>query len=323
MRDTTASTNTVVPQVREYVWPVMGTKEFCMRSVHQDEFDVMIAEMKKQSLREDDGGIFDGDTHSCSTDDDDIYIEDEHEQLEGADDTDDRSLTESYIRSGTLSGGFEEPDVEETPVGADEHKKRVRFATDPKGKMLCQRYNNYNPIRRCEKKLIWYRKSDFKKFRKEGQTEAVVARMSSFAKDFQRVYESCSSLETLKALTEKHTLVVSESKYRGYEAVVFYSTLQTVRKASRKQILQMQQQHVCCNFMTPEERAEELGAKARALSKKSRRLAYVLGSGDAAVARKALSKNEVEKILSYSFMHWSPSPNFSDTLKHLDTMCEI
>ena len=314
----------MVPQVREYVWPVMGSKEFCIRSVNLDEFDVIIAEMKKLSLRDDDGEPCDGDTHSCSTDDD-LYIEDEHEQcMDGFDEAANRSLTESYIRSGTFSWDIEEPDEEESPVGAEEHKKRVRFATDPSGKILCQRYNNYNPILKCEKKQIWYKRSDFKRFRKEGYKEAIIARTSSFATDFHRVYESCSSLEKLQALTEQHTVVVSQSKYRGYEAVVFYRTLQTVRKASVQQILQMHQQHVSCNVMTPEERAEKLGAKSRTLSKKSRRLAYVLGSGDAVVARNTMSKKEMETIVSYSLMQWRESPDSFDTFDHIEgNMCEI
>ena len=161
-------------------------------------------------------------------------------------------------------------------------------------------------------------------FRQENREEATVARESSFAQDFYRVYGSCTSSEKLRALKQKHAAAVSKSKYRGFEAIAFYDTLHAKREFTRKQILMTQQQHVSFNFLTLEERAAELGSRSRALTKQSRRLAYVIGSGDAVVARNILSQNEVEKIVSSSLMQGNLLPEFSDSIDSFEViMCEI
>jgi hypothetical protein len=308
-------------QEQEYVcWPLMGTKEFSLRASHCDEFDALIAEMKDLAIAEgidDDDLIKDSDPASMSSeDDDDVSLPDMETAL--AIDNDLGSVNRE--RFNHSSARFEEFQAtwQDPLEECNGPKKRVRFATDSEGKMLCHRYNNYTSISKNQKKRMWYQQKHFAQFRRCNMQEARTARKSVFGKDFHVLYESCTSFEKVRALTQKDVLAVSASIYRGNEFIIFYRLLHKERMAFIKKILTMQQQHSSCNLMTSDERAEQLSATSRSLAKKSRRLANLLGSGDAVVARKMISQDELEKILLYRFTNWTslplPLPRHSQTI---------
>jgi hypothetical protein len=293
----------MTPIVREYiVSSVMGEGEVTVVSVPPDEFVDVIAEMEDCSTQKDDDPV-DCDTQCCSSDEEIMYTEDEDEAAENG--GDDHSLTEGkYIRSSPLSGDAE-LETDEPVEDEGTQNTRVRFATDAKGKVLCQIYISFNCIPEGEYQQIWYSRNDFKRFRTESRKEAAAARKSSYVKDFLKVYEACKSFEKMRSLKPRNYTAVSGSKYRGYEAAVIYNIIRAGRKGINKQVLELQQQHVSCNIMTPEERAEELWDKSRNLSKVSRRLAHVLGKGDSDVARQMVSNRELKKVMADQ-KKWKP-----------------
>lgn len=300
----------MTPKVLEYVLrPVMGTLEFAVVSVTLEEFvDVTAEAMKDCSVSEGDELV-----DSCSIDEEIMFTDDDFEATDG--DDEDHSLTgESYIRSGQHSGHFEPEDERVQDKGTT--KKCVHFASDANGKILCQIQKNHS-IRKGDHPLIWYKRDDFHRFRKEGRKERVEARKSSFIQDFLKVYDACKSSEKLRSLNQKYYTAVSGSKYRGYEAAVFYNILHKERTVFMRQVLEMQQRHVSCNIMTLDERAEELGNKSRTLSKISRRLAHVIGTGDSVVAHNMVSDKGLEKIVKHYKLKWKPLTEPSDLMLNM------
>lgn len=327
------ASNSMVPQNREYAWPVMRTSEFTLRSVSKDECDALIAQMKFLSAETVEDPI-DCEVDSCTTDSDGIRIDDESEDSDDDDDDDDgnkeydgdQSLTfhESYIRSGSM-GGWYEPDEEDSILPEDVTTKRVRFATCPKDEVFCQKYENFNPPTKREMKQVWYKTKDFKRFRQENILEALEARETPYAVDFSAVYDACASLECLRALTPAHATAVAESACRGLEPLVFYSRLRAEKKSALARVRELQQSHtVVGSALTPAERTVALAAQCRALTKRARRLALVLAWGDAVVARGMFSPSEAEEIVAYNFVDWAPLAKPSDSIVMMDgTMCEI
>jgi hypothetical protein len=103
------------------------------------------------------------------------------------------------------------------------------------------------------------------------------------------LYDSCTTsaaADGLLVVDPKQVLAVSRSDHRGLELAVHFGTIMTERKAYIQQVLQTQRlQRSLDHHWTATERAEALGIQARFVSQTSRRLAHILGAGDALVAR--------------------------------------
>jgi hypothetical protein len=325
-------------QQQEYEMPLMGFEEMTLRSqVQRDETDRLIAQMKAEEEEQETELLLRlldtaGDTASISSsssfsstslflDEKDadgekrsaaaavrnvgtnVCHDDENDDIM-VDVDDDHSLArETYVPSGSMSKNFVY-DAEEV------QKRTVRFLVDDTGSIITTEYAHFSPLQKHEKHKVWYRRKDYKRIRKLHHEQAEQGRKSTFAKEFRRVYEACSSSSKLRELSQKHMHAVSESRYRGSEPAIFFRTLSEERRQIKKKILKTQQQYLSCKeVMTATERMEALGEIARTLTKHSRRLAHVLGSGDAVFARKYCNeKNNTNNTASTGAALSLPSP---------------
>jgi hypothetical protein len=188
------------------------------------------------------------------------------------------------------------PASQNNPV---ENLARVRFMVDPNNAdaVMCQIFEN--PIILSSKEISrrWYRSSDIKKFRHMSHREAFGARTSStYVKQFRFLHASCDNSTSLLSLSRVFASTVASSPYRGYESLVFSDLYRTVRKAIVHEILQAQRDFRSTCHPSPEVLENLLSSRSKQLSKQSRRVAYVIGKGDADVARKIFTSKELEFI---------------------------
>jgi hypothetical protein len=166
--------------------------------------------------------------------------------------------------------------------------RRVRIGYDPDtGDVLCEYFGDDQSC--CSSIMsqdgsTWLASVDYKRFRRESHFETLAARQSSFTTDLIGLYESCTSANGWLVVDPNQVLAVSKSDHRGLELAVHFGTMMTERKAYVQQVLQTQQLQRSLEHWTANERAEALGIQARFVSQTSRRLALVLGAGDALVA---------------------------------------
>jgi hypothetical protein len=244
---------------------------------------------KKEVLRDCD--LEDGDTQSCSSDDASIYIEED--SSEGDEDYDDDDDVENVFGLDSMLNRYLSIELQpkgDGIAGSDvlfdnEQQRRVRFAEDfVTGDVKVVEYDDPHGHSDCENVTRWYTTLDFQQFRRENQKGVVAARHFLFVDDFTNVYDSCASSEKWRALTRAQTMAMSASDHRGLESTLLRGTLLLERKAVVAQILKTQQQHRSLfDLWTTHERAEALAVQARFLATKARRLALVLGAGDALV----------------------------------------
>lgn len=157
-------------------------------------------------------------------------------------------------------------------------KKSVTFATDKKGRVLCETYKNTAPRTKAEALDCWYTVHDFRHFRRDCKQQAVQMQKTAYRKNFAAVYEACAK-GSFKGVT-KERAYISAASCRGLEVVVF-PTLHANRKNALKTILQTQSS--LPKGMSFSKREDALASSSRFLTKQARQLARVLGSGDAAV----------------------------------------
>jgi hypothetical protein len=252
---------------------------------------------------------------SSDSDDDDSYGTDyelkvEKDVNDDDDDDDDPSLV---LARNNLSASFskwecdpeDSASVDDTSMSSDSasksDKKRVRFAVDPSDSkmVLCRNHTNSNIITRKELSRCWYRLSEIKKFRTASHAEALCARtLSSYKEEFQQLYACCDNSVALRAIPQKHAATVAASQYRGYEALTFIELLRTDRKLITQRVLQTQEEFRRGDMCTSDQLVSLLGSVSQQCSKRSRRLAYVMGNGDAEVARALITSKELEFIMT-------------------------
>jgi hypothetical protein len=248
----------------------------------------------------------DGDTQSCSSDDASIYIEDD--STDGDEDDDDDDDVENVFGLDSMLNRYLKIELQpkgDGLAGSDllfdnEKERRVRFADDfVTGDVKVVEYDDPHGHSDCENVTRWYTTLDFQQFRRENQKGVVAARHSLFVDSFTNVYDSCASSEKWRALTPSQTMAMSASDHRGLESTLLRGTLLLERKAVVAQILKTQQQHRSLfDLWSTHERAEALAVQARFLATKSRRLALVLGAGDALVVASYRTKGAAEHASS-------------------------
>jgi len=169
-------------------------------------------------------------------------------------------------------------DVDSYCSNSSTQSKKVYFAADKKGRVFCENYRNYEPRNRKEVNACWYTPAEFMGFRKDARKEAIMIQSSSYSQNFAAVYEACNK-GNFKSVT-KERAYISAASCRGLEVVV-YPALHGDRKNAIQTVLRTQA--ALPKEMPLEKRQDALASASRFLSKKSRQLARVLGSGDAAV----------------------------------------
>jgi hypothetical protein len=156
--------------------------------------------------------------------------------------------------------------------------KKVQFATDRKGRLLCEFYRNREPKNKKEMLACFYTLNEFKEFRRECKQEAIMQQKTSYRDHFSAVYAACTT-GNFKNVTRERAYI-SAATCRGLEVVVF-PTLHGDRRNMIATVLKTQAS--LPDHMNAEERTETIAAASRFLTKQARQLARVLGSGDAAV----------------------------------------
>lgn len=156
--------------------------------------------------------------------------------------------------------------------------KKVQFATDRKGRVLCEVYRNREPKNKKEMLACFYTLNEFKEFRRECKQEAIMQQKTSYRDHFSAVYAACTT-GNFKNVTRERAYI-SAATCRGLEVVVF-PTLHSDRKNMIATVLKTQAS--LPDHMDSEARTETIAAASRFLTKQARQLARVLGSGDAAV----------------------------------------
>lgn len=157
-------------------------------------------------------------------------------------------------------------------------RKSVLFATDKKGRVLCETYRNREPRTKSEALDCWYTPNDFRRFRRDCKQQAVLMQQTVYRKKFAAVYEACAK-GSFKGVT-KERAYISAASCRGLE-VICYPVLHTNRKNALKTIMKTQDSIPAT--MSASKREDALASASRFLTKQARQLARVLGSGDAAV----------------------------------------
>lgn len=181
------------------------------------------------------------------------------------------------------------------------HKeKKVQFATDRKGRVLCEVYRNREPKNKKEMLACFYTLNEFKEFRRECKQEAIMQQKTSYREHFSAVYAACTT-GNFKNVTRERAYI-SAATCRGLEVVVF-PTLHSDRKNMIATVLKTQAS--LPDHMDWEERSETIAAASRFLTKQARQLARVLGSGDAAVV---VANQRIESLQQQKQQHQS-SPN--------------
>jgi hypothetical protein len=157
-------------------------------------------------------------------------------------------------------------------------KKTVRLATDKRGRILCEHYRNREPKNKKEMMACFYTMNEFKEFRRECKQEAILQQKTLYRDNFAAVYAACTT-GIFKNVTRERAYI-SAATCRGLEVVVF-PTLHNDRKNMIATVLRTQAS--LPDHMNYTERMETIASASRFLSKQTRQLARVLGSGDAAV----------------------------------------
>ena len=185
---------------------------------------------------------------------------------------------------------------------------RVRFMMDPcnEDAVMCHIYDNTTNLTSKELTRRWYRPIDIKRFRRMSHMEVLCARTSStYVEQFRFLFASCDSSTTLQSLSHAFASTVASSPYRGYECMVFSDLFRTVRKAMVQEILQVQRDFRSTHHCSSEILAVILASRSKQLSKQSRRVAYVIGEGDADIAHTIYDSNDelgCDMILSSASM---------------------
>jgi hypothetical protein len=186
-------------------------------------------------------------------------------------------------------------------------KKRVRFMADPEdSKMIyCRFYTDPNVLTHQEVLKGWYHSSEIKKFRHQNHKEAFLARKltsSLYNENMLELYNQCTkSISLLSGPHNKLATIVASSIHRGHEALIFFELFRKDRKRMVKDLLKAQDEFRSTsdgNHYTVDQLSTMLGSKSRILSRKSRRFAYVIGLGDAEVAKKLISSKELQCIMT-------------------------
>ena len=131
----------------------------------------------------------------------------------------------------------------------------------------------------CE--ATWYKKSEYRYWKKYGKKLASVASDSKYGKDFEKTCKACSKTDIhTKELLERYSKIAN-SAARGLEVLVAPHLVKN-RKGAVKSVLKAQSK--LPTDMSYEERAELLRATSCILSQQTKMMARILGNGDANVA---------------------------------------
>jgi hypothetical protein len=195
-----------------------------------------------------------------------------------------RRCTNDYLFHVSPNGGV--------PLDVREKRKRVRFAQYPEtGKILCTYHDNMRSADDAIDELAkrWYSQLDFRLIKRIAMREASALNNEGdqcpSKSHFMRIYEACTTAEGLRSIRTADAAALSDTSFRGLESVLFNHSKN--RKAVIEKVLVTQEDfrmEILNGDATAGDLPALLGSTSRAMSQHARRLARVLGSGDAIAA---------------------------------------
>lgn len=252
---------------KEYTHPVMSIDEFLNRSNDVDEFDVIIGSLATNDDLRSIASASTCDVMSrCSFETDvplDLTVFPSEEEISGR--------------------------IRQTACIGPRKSVFVRFASDEHGEVLCT-VHPFAGYTRSQRKSIWYQPRDFIKFKKKVHSK-LGAPSSDFLSTYSDIRRVCEARGSGNGgvddeIMRKAPIRIAESKYRGIEPFL-YESIMNDRKCIVKKILNKQQQWTALGPMvTEDERALAIAELSHELTRPYRKLAHLLGSGDAAIARR-------------------------------------
>jgi hypothetical protein len=165
-------------------------------------------------------------------------------------------------------------------------RKKVSFAEDEYGNVLCQRDSGESPLSPdVKEEEVWYTNDQFLVLKKICKQEASLTKSAEteYVKNFRKVYDSCKTSQGLYDLKRHECVELSISRFRGLENFIFTSTLHKNRRTIIKCVVLTQARLPA--DMSQEDRQLKLAATSKALSRQPRRIARVLGVCDDAAVR--------------------------------------
>jgi hypothetical protein len=146
----------------------------------------------------------------------------------------------------------------------------------------------------------WYTANEIKRFRRHVHKDArALRRLSSspYMDKFIELHRSCARSIPITQSRSQVTLAsyVSSSQHRGQETLIFYELFHTERKRMVKELLQAQE--ACRLTCSADDLSATLASVSKALSRRSRRFAYMTGLGDEEIAWKQISAKELKVII--------------------------
>lgn len=182
-----------------------------------------------------------------------------------------------------------------TALHEQQQRKRVHFARDAAtGKVLCEYQNNiagvvFDAHDEVAVAVRWYSQLEFRLIKRTAKREAAAFTKAGdqcpYKRQFMKIYDACHTADGLRSIRTADSATLSDTNTRGLESVLFNHS------KNRKAIIQAvlaKQEDVLLDILNGDAAAEELPATlalaSRTMSQHARRLARVLGSGDAIAA---------------------------------------
>lgn len=195
------------------------------------------------------------------------------------------------------------PDTNDYGVTLEPAKKRVHFMADPCDAKLiyCETFDCPIVLTVDDIASGWYTAPEIKRFRHHVHKDARTLRnlaSSVYMDKFIELHRGCARSIPITQSRSQKTLAsfVSSSQHRGQETLIFYELFHNERKRMAAELLLAQT--TCRTNYTPDDLSAMLASVAKALSRRSRRFAYMTGLGDAEVALKQFSSREIKCIMS-------------------------
>jgi len=161
--------------------------------------------------------------------------------------------------------------------------RRVAFKRDKYGRTIVTEHpSSLEELTPEDCEATWYKKSEYKYWKKYGKKLASVASDSKYGKDFEKTCKACSKAEDHTTDLVDRYSKIANSAARGLEILVAPHLVKS-RKGTIKSVLKTQEKLPA--DMSYGERAELLRATSCILSQPTKAMARILGKGDANVAR--------------------------------------
>jgi hypothetical protein len=179
----------------------------------------------------------------------------------------------------------------------DETFKRVRFAEDGKGRVLCHRIGNYEPWTENDVQQAWHSRDELDAMSNNCRQESTASFQTEYHSHYMYLYHACGDQVTESehnaALLKdgaKSAIAVAKSEFRGYERGLYQGSMRRIRKEYIAKILDAQDDYWETHDSSDAALPLHLAALSTQMGKRSRRIAFFIGFGDSMAAEAVYAK---------------------------------